>query len=316
MDFTKRITSGVQRVPDLMVIFGVEGVGKTTFASTAPNPLFADLEGGSKRVETKRVTDFQTIQEFWEFLSWFYETDHGYQTLVIDSLSEFERFAFAETCAQDGVANIEQVGGGYMKGYVIALKQWELLRQAIKRIQTKKQTNVIMIGHADVKTFQDPTTNSAYDRYQLKLDKRSAAFLREWVDFIGFANYLVTTKGNEKAAKQKAYGGERRVMYTERRPAWDAKNRLGLPLMLDFEIGSAYQTYAAAAHADPETKLKLAHAAIEGMLRDVKDPELAKRVRETVAKAGTNLTDLTRVQERLGVKLNEMQEVPSGAAAS
>jgi hypothetical protein len=308
MDFSKRITSGVLRVPDLMVIYGVEGVGKTTFATKAPNPLFADIEGGSKRVNAKRLSDFSGLSEFWAFLSWFLETDHGYQTLVIDSLSEFERFAWQKTCEEEGAHSIEDVGGGFQKGYIVALKQWELLKQAIRQIQTRKGTNVIFIGHADVKTFTDPTTNSAYDRYQLKLHKHAAAFLREWVDFIGFANYHVVTKGKENAAKQKAYGDSTRKLYTERRPAWDAKNRLGLPLEIQFD----YAAYAAAAHADPEAKAKAILENLNTLINDVKDPKMAQTMRETVAKAGNNVTDLTLIQERIRARVNEQEEQKNG----
>lgn len=309
MDYSKRITTGVQRVPDLMVIYGVEGVGKTTFASKAPAPLFADLEGGSKRVDAKRISDFNGISDFWQFLNWFYESAHDYQTLVIDSLSEFERMAWAETVAEEGARSIEDVGGGFMKGYVIALRQWELLQMAIRRIQIKRGTNVILIGHAEVRTFTDPTANAAYDRYQLQLHKHAAAFMRKWVDFIGFANYQVTTKGKENQAKHKAYGSEVRLLYTERRPAWDAKNRLGLPLQIPFEYG----VYAEAAHADPETKSKRIRETIETMLSQTMNEDLKKKVRDTVAKAGSNPTDLAMIQERLSARLNEEQEKTDGS---
>jgi hypothetical protein len=308
MDYSKRVTSGVQKVPDLMAIYGVEGVGKTTFASKAAKPLFADIEGGSKRVETKRISDFKDVQDFWNFLNWFYVTDHGYSTLVIDSLSEFERFAWQQTCLDEGCESIEHVGGGFSKGYTVALKQWQILKDSIKKIQTARGTNIILIGHAEIKTFTDPATNSAYDRYSLKLHKHAAAFIREWVDFIGFANYQTWTKGTDKQAKHKAFGTEKRRLYTERRPAWDAKNRLGLPLEMDFD----YQTYALAAHADPETKAQRIRDAITQMLTQTTDADLKKKVLDTVAKAGTNSTDLAMIQERLSARLTEMEDKKDG----
>jgi hypothetical protein len=304
------ITSGVERVPDLMVIYGVEGVGKTTFASKASKALFLDLEGGSKRVPgVKRVgSDFTALSQVWLFLNWFYESDHGFETLVIDSLSEFERMAHAQTCQEEGVAHIEDVGGGFNKGYTVALKQWSLLREGIKRIQQKRGSNVIFIGHADVRTFTDPTTNSSYDRYQLKLGKPAGAFMREWVDFIGFSNFQTWTKGKENAAKHKAFGSEKRRLFTERRPAWDAKNRLGLPLEMEF----SYEAYSKAAHASDQEKAAVLRANVDELIKQVKDPAKAQAMRDFVAKAGDNPTDLAMIQERVRARLDEQEEPTDG----
>lgn len=310
-DFSKRITSGILQVPDFMILYGVEGVGKTTFASHAPDPLFADIEDGSKRVDAKRVGDFANLMEFWQFLNWFYEGNHDHKSLVIDSLSKFEQWAWAQTCQENGGAdNIEDVGGGFQKGYTIALKQWNLLFEALKRIQTKRKTNIIMLAHADVKTFTDPTTNSAYDRYQIKLHKIAAAFMRERVDFIGFANYNTFTKGKDNQAKHKAFGDSKRRLYTERRPAWDAKNRLGLPLEIDFE----YSAYSKAAHADPATKAATIRENLEQLILLVRDPEKAKVMRDFVAKAGDNPTDLALIQERVRARLDEQEDKKNGTA--
>lgn len=304
-DFSKRITSGILQVPDLMILYGVEGVGKTTFASKAPDPLFADIEDGSKRVDAKRIGDFTSLPEFWQFLNWFYEGTHDHKTLVIDSLSKFEQWAWAQTCHENGgCESIEDVGGGFQKGYIIALKQWNLLFEGLKRIQQKRKTNIIMLAHADVKTFTDPATNSAYDRYQIKLHKVAAAFMRERVDFIGFANYNTFTKGKENQAKHKAFGDSKRRLFTERRPSWDAKNRLGLPLEIDFD----YAAYSQAAHADPKTKAKTIRTNIEELIAAVKDPAVAKVMQQFVAKAGDNPTDLALIQERIRARLDDQEE--------
>ena len=46
------------------VIYGCEGVGKSTFASKFPKPLFADLEGGTAHLDVPRISDLNT----WETL--------------------------------------------------------------------------------------------------------------------------------------------------------------------------------------------------------------------------------------------------------
>ena len=302
MSFKPQITQGVQSVPDLMMIYGVEGVGKTTFASKAPNPLFLDLEHGTRRIDVKRESGVTDIHLLWQFLNWFHSDNHGYSSLVIDSVSVLEQFIFKQVCADSGVSNIEEAGGGFMKGYIMALKYWQMLKTGIQTIQASKKTNVILIGHALVKKFDDPTTNSSYDRYRIKLEEKGSAFLREWLDFVGFANYEVTISG--KGAKQRAGGGERRILHTERRPAYDAKNRLSLPLKIPF----AYEEYAKAAHASPEVKAAALRENIRELIALVKDEAMRKAMEETVVKAGSNLTDLALIQERINQRLDEQEE--------
>lgn len=296
------ITDAPVAIPDLMLIYGPEGVGKTTFGSKAPKPVYLDLEKGARRIKGlaryDKVTNYSDVLKFISDLT---EKPNTYQTLVIDSVSELERILWSQMCLDEGVNNIEQIGGGFNKGYVIALKYWEQFKKAVTKLQDVRNMNVILVGHAETKTFQDPVTNSSYDRHQLKLDKRASAFLREWVDFMGFANYVTHTKGKENALKQKAYGDGTRKLYTERRPAWDAKNRIGLPLAMEFE----YQAYAEAANSDPAIKAQQVRDNINEMLSDSPDEKFKALVLDTVAKARDNVTDLMLIQEKVRARLNK-----------
>jgi hypothetical protein len=49
--------------------------------------------------------------------------------------------------------------------------------------------HVLMIGHAQIKSFQDPNLPSAYDRYQLKINDKVAALVREAADAVLFARF-------------------------------------------------------------------------------------------------------------------------------
>ena len=96
--------------------------------------------------------------------------------------------------------------------------------------------NVVLTAHAETKKHELPDEMGQYDKYTLKLEKRDAGLAKEWADMILFFNYKTTIISDSKSNSKKATGGQR-VMYTTHKPAWDAKNRLGLPdeLPIDFE---------------------------------------------------------------------------------
>lgn len=309
MALKDRITTETVKVPDLMIVYGPEGVGKTTFGSKAPLPVFLDLEKGARRIKgLARDDKTNTFNGVLSFIHDLTVDPHEHKTVAIDSISELERLIWNQLCLDEGVSNVEQVGGGFNKGYTVALKYWDQIKRAVNKLQDTRNMNVILIGHSDTKTFNDPITNSSYDRHQLKCDKKAAAFLREWVDFMGFANFVTYTKGKENALKQKAYGDGTRKFYTERRPAWDAKNRLCLPLEMEFD----YVAYAEASGADSVQKAQTIRENINEILKDSVDEDLKKKVAETIAKAKDNTTDLMLIQERVRTRVNKMEAENAG----
>ena len=49
------ITTGILNTPVKVVLYGPEGIGKSTFASHFPDPVFIDTEGGTKRLNVARL---------------------------------------------------------------------------------------------------------------------------------------------------------------------------------------------------------------------------------------------------------------------
>ena len=154
--------------------------------------------------------------------------------------------------------------------------------------------NVIILAHAQVKTFQDPTQNAAYDRYQLKLQDKASALIREAVDCVLFANFEVYTKLDANK-KTKAFGDGTRKMYTERRPGFDAKNRDNLP----FELPLSYVDFSNAKAGNgvvvPEELIK---SVIELSVQ-IKDEALKTKVTESIKKAGNDTVMLNVILNRL-----------------
>lgn len=239
------ITSGRQPHAVKLVLYGVEGIGKSTFASQAPDPLFIDTEGSTKDLNVKRVDPSpKTWMELVTYIQEIRKSNEVFcKTLVIDTADWAERMCIQHICDKNQKSGIED--WGYGKGYVYVYEEFGKLINALTDI-VNKGINVIILAHASLRKFEQPDENGSYDRYTLKLNdspKTSIAnMIKEWADAVLFANYktfVVDVDG-----KKKAQGGQR-VMYTTHHPAWDAKNRYGMPDELPFEFAQIERIFGA-----------------------------------------------------------------------
>lgn len=249
-----QFTTGIIKEPHFVVIYGPDGVGKTTFAAQAPKPIIVGPESGSNRIKTTRARNIATMADVRNAVKWLRNEKHDFKTLALDSLDWIEPLLWAEVCQeQGGVSNIEEVGGGFQKGYTIALQNWSRFIAELKDLRANREMNVIAIAHAQIRTVKDPRHALEYDKFTLKLqDSKSAsasALWREAVDAVLFANFedtIFKANAKDKTNKGKAVdeAGPRKL-YTVRHPTYDAKNRLGLPEELPLD----YQAFAEAAEA-------------------------------------------------------------------
>jgi hypothetical protein len=96
---------------------------------------------------------------------------HESNTVVLDSLDWIEPLIWKAVCDEGKVETIEQYAGGYGKGYIRALDLWRTLIKELAGLNHKM--HVLLIAHAQIKSFQDPELANAYDRYQLKINERA-----------------------------------------------------------------------------------------------------------------------------------------------
>lgn len=226
--------SGAQKI----VLYGPEGIGKSTFASRLPRPLFIDTEGSTRHMDVQR---FEQRPGSWAMLQeqvkYVLSHPEVCQTLIIDTADWAESLCVQHICAKAQLGGLEDFG--YGKGYVYLQEEFARLLHLLDELVEGRQINVMLTAHAAMRKFEQPNEMGAYDRWELKLSRKVAPLLKEWADLLLFANYKIFTVTDQNKHK-KAQGGER-VMYTAHHPCWDAKNRHDLPEELPFD-------YAAVAH--------------------------------------------------------------------
>lgn len=230
--------SGVIPKAQKVILYGPEGIGKSSLAAKFPNPVFIDTEGSTDKLQVNRLKKPTSWTELLQMLDWIKQQRH-YSTVIIDTADWAQRLAEQEVCQQYGVQSIADIG--YGNGYVYMKDKFGNFLDKMQDM-ADSGINAVLTAHAQITKFEDPGEMGAYDRYELKLAKRSnadvAAMAKEWADTVLFMNYkVISVKADEAGKKFKAQGGQR-VMYTSHRPAWDAKNRDNLPEEIPLDYNS------------------------------------------------------------------------------
>lgn len=232
------ITTGVQNKPIKAVIYGPEGIGKSTFASKFPAPLFIDTEGSTSRLNVARTDTPNSLAMLISMLTELAQNNHGYKTLVLDTADWAERLCIKAVCDKNSKTGIEDFG--YGKGFTYVYEEMGRILNQLTTIW-EHGMNIVITAHAAIRKFEQPDEMGAYDRWELKLINAPkcnvCAMVKEWADMVIFANYKTFAVAVDKDGKKhKAQGGERK-MYTSHSPCWDAKNRFDLAPELPFDFG-------------------------------------------------------------------------------
>ena len=239
MSLLELVKTGKQIGPRRTFIYGVDGVGKSTFAASFPKPIFICTESGLDDIDTASFpisTDFESVINN---LTSLVTEDHEYETVCIDSLDWLEPLVFDFVCRENGVTSIGGIPHG--KGYMLAGDQWSRVINGLSMLREKKNMNIVLIAHSKIEAFKDPEMED-YDRFSPNINKRPSALLREWADEVFFCNYKTFIKDSDTSQKLKGVGNGDRIIKTQARPSFQAKNRLGMPLevKLDYDV---YKTY-------------------------------------------------------------------------
>lgn len=216
-----------------IVVYGQEGVGKSTFASKFPDPVFIDTEGSTGQLDVARFdapTSWEMLMQQVEYVR---QNPDVCRTLVIDTADWAEKLCIRAVCDRANKDGVEDFGWG--KGYTYVQEEFGKLINKLTEV-IDKGINVVFTAHAQMRKVEQPDEMGSYDRWELKLTKQCSPLLKEWSDLLLFANYkTVVVKSGDK---YKGQGGQQRIMYTSHTASWDAKNRCDLPDVMPFDYNS------------------------------------------------------------------------------
>ena len=250
MEITRGVIGGAKKV----LIYGPEGIGKSTFASSFPSPLFIDTEGSTKEMNVARLPVPSSWTMIKEEVRYVIQHPDVCRTLVIDTADWAEKMAIQSVLDEHNKNGIEDFG--YGNGYRYVYEKFGELLNLLNDV-ISAGVNVVLTAHAALRKFEQPDELGSYDRYSMKLidsPKTSiSAAVKEWSDMVLFANYKTIVITDSKTKKTKAQGGAR-VMYTTHHSCWDAKNRYGLPDELPFAYDQSRHVIEGAAKTQQAPK--------------------------------------------------------------
>lgn len=294
------VTRGRVEKPLRVLLYGTEGIGKSTFGAMAPAPIFLASEDGTSQLDVARFPEPEHWQDVLDAVEQLMTEAHDFQTLVVDTLDWLEPLCWAQVVTNAHSPKIRSIEDfGFQKGYVAAIDVWRTFVSSLERLRAARRMHVILLAHSHVKPFKNPEDDD-YDRYEMKLHHKAGSFLREWADCVLFARYETFTTKDERTKRVRGVSSGARVIHTQRTAAWDAKNRHDLPETLPLDWTAFAQAIAERKPLEPS----LLRQHIDTMLEQVADDALRELVTSTVAKAGEDAAQLARIADRLAARIN------------
>lgn len=236
-----------RRIGDKIVLYAVEGFGKTTIGAYAESPIIVkgprengyDVLLKYDRVPNVPSRDVTTWPELRAVTQRLAKGDHDRRWMVIDSASVMEAMCRQWVCETFFKNEWGEHGfASYGKGEDRAAVEWMTWLADLEHV-TDRGVNVMLLCHTAVKTVKNPE-GADYDAYQPDLRDKVKAATNRWANAILFGRYVTAVDMDSRSAnkniaeqKGKGVGGTVRIIRCENRDSATAKNQMGFPETID-----------------------------------------------------------------------------------
>ena len=301
-----KIIKGRKFKPLAMMVYGIHGIGKSTFPTEAPNPIYIGSEENDE-LAIDRLPKIKKWGELIEQLKFLLEEEHDYKTLVVDTIDALEQVAqVAILEGQNGKTMATAFGGfgkAYEKMYVMFLSVRD---DYLVKLREDRKMNIVLLAHADKSKHEDPITMTSYDTYSTAIHKKIKPIFEDWVSAILFATWQLY-KTEDNSGKERAIGDGSRVIYTEERPSYISKNRWKLPFEITFKENGTWDLIANHVRKFYKT-VKQESGESEGVIEIKKaieeliakiDPDIKEQTELSYKRAKSDITELKRIFVKL-----------------
>ncbi len=287
--------------PDRIVMYGDEGVGKTSFAAGAPAPVFIAPEVRFRDLVVENFPKPEAWSDILDQVDALDSGDHNYRTAVLDTLDATEALIHKDICARNGWASI--MDPGWQNGEKAAVDEWRILLAALDRLRERRGMQIILTAHGRNGKFKQAHTEVDWNRWTMNIDERATNLIAGWADTILFAQFETFARVGKKGQKVRGTSSGRRVCRTQFDAAWLAKNTYSLPPA----IALSWQEYAMLRDGRGRDRSAELVQEIRGLLAQLPAEERAEREPKVEAwlKQGPNQSQLAKTIDVLRTVVSE-----------
>ena len=267
MNLFKHLESARTFPPRRILLYGLRGIGTSTFAAGLPSPVFAPADDSVSHIACPRFPAAKRFADLMQALQELYIEPHEYRTVVLDPLDAVELLIRDEVCRDRNAKHLADVAhaGGYVFTY------WRRLLRRLDLLRSDIDLHVVLVGHAQEAPAQPTHGDGPSDArhavllrcYAPAVARRVSALLQSWCDEVPFATFTDVAASTETSPSDPAMAVpqgvsqsplNQRVIYTTPSPGHAAKNHLNLPPRLRLRPDALVPHLAsspAAPHAGP-----------------------------------------------------------------
>ena len=202
----------------VILIYGRAKVGKSTFCSHFEKPFFIATEAGLGQLEVKKVNcnNWKTFLEACKAIA---EGNHGYKTIIVDTIDNLVDFCSESVCKDNGVNHPSELPHG---------KGWHLVTYELRRAITKLASlpyGLVLVSHSVKEEIE--TKIKKYSRWTIFVSGKNKNIFLNMSDIILFVDSKIGSDGEEV-----------RLIRTKPSMNWEAGDRSGrLPaeMKLDYK---------------------------------------------------------------------------------